>query len=74
MLILDSDQIPEPEILHRMLGHFSNDKVALVQTPQWFANVNDDDLLGSQAPLFYGPIQQGKVTPKTGRTVVRRGP
>jgi cellulose synthase (UDP-forming) len=60
LLILDADQVPEPEILHRMLGHFNNDKVALVQTPQWFANVSDDDILGSQAPLFYGPIQQGK--------------
>jgi cellulose synthase (UDP-forming) len=60
LLILDADQIPEPEILDRMLGHFNNEKVALVQTPQWFSNVTDDDLLGSQAPLFYGPIQQGK--------------
>lgn len=60
LLILDADQIPEPQILHRMLGHFNNRKVALVQTPQWFYNVNDDDVLGSQAPLFYGPIQQGK--------------
>ncbi|UZX05263.1 glycosyltransferase [Arthrobacter sp. CDRTa11] len=60
LLILDADQIPEPQILHRMLGHFSNDNVALVQTPQWFSNVLDDDILGSQAPLFYGPIQQGK--------------
>ncbi|MBT2551333.1 glycosyltransferase family 2 protein [Arthrobacter sp. ISL-65] len=60
LLILDADQIPEPEILFRLLGHFNNDKVALVQTPQWFYNVNDTDILGSQAPLFYGPIQQGK--------------
>jgi cellulose synthase (UDP-forming) len=34
--------------------------VALVQTPQYFSNVPLDDPLGSQAPLFYGPIQQGK--------------
>ena len=31
-----------------------------MQTPQWFSNVTDSDPLGSQAPLFYGPIQQGK--------------
>jgi cellulose synthase (UDP-forming) len=31
-----------------------------VQTPQYFINVPGDDPLGSQAPLFYGPIQQGK--------------
>ncbi|HWU29211.1 MAG TPA: glycosyltransferase [Microbacterium sp.] len=61
MLILDADQIPDPLILHRTLGYFADDpEVALVQTPQWFSNVDDADPLGSQAPLFYGPIQQGK--------------
>lgn len=60
MLILDADQIPLPEILDRTLGYFNDEKMALVQTPQWFVNVPEDDPLGSQAPLFYGPIQQGK--------------
>lgn len=61
MLILDADQVPDPLILHRTLGYFADDpEVALVQTPQWFINVDDADPLGSQAPLFYGPIQQGK--------------
>ncbi|MBB1484471.1 glycosyltransferase [Tessaracoccus sp. MC1865] len=61
LLILDADQVPDPLILHRTLGYFADDpEVALVQTPQWFGNVDDADVLGSQAPLFYGPIQQGK--------------
>jgi cellulose synthase (UDP-forming) len=60
MLILDADQIPRPEILDRTLGYFADPKNALVQTPQWFGNVSTYDPLGSQAPLFYGPIQQGK--------------
>ncbi|MCW2829437.1 MAG: bcsA, partial [Aeromicrobium sp.] len=60
LLILDADQVPEPNILDRTLGYFRDDKVALVQTPQVFTNVPADDPLGSQAPLFYGPIQQGK--------------
>ena len=60
LLILDADQIPAPEILGRTLGYFRDPQVALVQTPQWFSNVTDADPLGSQAPLFYGPIQQGK--------------
>ena len=60
MLILDADQIPAPEILDRTLGYFRDPEVALVQTPQWFYNVPAGDPLGSQAPLFYGPIQQGK--------------
>ncbi|MDQ0676794.1 cellulose synthase (UDP-forming) [Arthrobacter pascens] len=60
LLILDADQIPEPDILDKTVGYFNNRRVALVQTPQYFSNVPADDPLGSQAPLFYGPIQQGK--------------
>jgi cellulose synthase (UDP-forming) len=60
LLILDADQVPSPEILDHTLGYFRDEQVALVQTPQWFSNVTDSDPLGSQAPLFYGPIQQGK--------------
>lgn len=60
MLILDADQVPVPTILDATLGYFTDPSVALVQTPQWFGNVPTGDPLGSQAPLFYGPIQQGK--------------
>lgn len=60
ILILDADQIPEPEILDRTLGYFRDPHMAMVQTPQYFVNVPRSDPLGSQAPLFYGPIQQGK--------------
>ena len=61
LLILDADQSPDPLILHRTLGYFADDpEVAVVQTPQWFMNVDEADPLGAQAPLFYGPIQQGK--------------
>jgi cellulose synthase (UDP-forming) len=60
LLILDADQIPLPDILDSTLGYFDDPLVALVQTPQVFGNVDHKDVLGSQAPLFYGPIQQGK--------------
>ncbi|WP_052274172.1 glycosyltransferase [Arthrobacter sp. L77] len=60
LVILDADQIPDPLLLERTLGYFTNERMALVQTPQVFVNVPDADPLGSQAPLFYGPIQQGK--------------
>jgi cellulose synthase (UDP-forming) len=60
LLILDADQVPKPSILDRTLGFFADPAVALVQTQQIFVNVPDSDPLGSQAPLFYGPIQQGK--------------
>jgi cellulose synthase (UDP-forming) len=60
LLILDADQVPRPEILDRVLSYFRDPDVALVQTPQWFYNTPPGDPFGSQAPLFYGPIQQGK--------------
>ncbi|WP_099025526.1 glycosyltransferase [Mycolicibacterium palauense] len=60
ILVLDADQVPEPQILDRTLGYFRDPHMALVQTPQYFHNVPFSDPLGSQAPLFYGPIQQGK--------------
>lgn len=58
--ILDADQMPEPHFLDRVLGYFADAEVALVQSPQRFWNVPQNDPLGSQAELFYGPIQQGK--------------
>lgn len=61
ILVLDADMVPDPAILDRTLGYFAADeRLALVQTPQYFTNVPDSDPLGSQAPLFYGPIQEGK--------------
>jgi cellulose synthase (UDP-forming) len=60
ILVLDADQVPHPNILSRTLGYFKDPQIALVQTPQWFENVPKSDPLGSQAPLFYGPIQQAK--------------
>ncbi|MGB9739426.1 glycosyltransferase [Chloroflexus sp.] len=60
ILILDADQVPLPTILDCTLGYFTDPLVALVQTPQYFINVPPGDPFGSQAPLFYGPIQQGK--------------
>ena len=60
LLILDADQIPEPTILDRVLGYFRDPQLAVVQTPQFFVDVGNFDPLGSQAPLFHGPIQKGK--------------
>ncbi len=60
LLILDADQIPDAHILDETLGYFNDPKMALVQTPQVFSNVESSDVLGTQAPLFYGPIMRGK--------------
>lgn len=60
ILILDADQIPSPKILRRTLGYFRDPQVAFVQTPQEFYNLLPGDPFGNDAPLFYGPILQGK--------------
>jgi cellulose synthase (UDP-forming) len=60
VLILDADQIPDPRIVEHTIGYFRDPKVAFVQTPQHFYNIPPGDPLGSDAALFYGPIQQGK--------------
>jgi len=60
ILILDADQIPAPEIIKRTIGYFEDQVLAFVQTPQYFYNLPPGDPFGSDAPLFYGPILQGK--------------
>ncbi len=60
ILVLDADQIPSPQIIERCIGYFSDDQVAFVQSPQYFYNTPPGDPFGSDAPLFYGPILQGK--------------
>ncbi len=60
VLMLDADQVPRPGILDRTLGYFRDPSVAFVQTPQFFDNTPDGDPFGTDAPLFYGPIQAGK--------------
>ncbi len=60
ILILDADQIPSPQIVHECIGYFRDPKLAFVQTPQSFYNLLPGDPFGSDAPLFYGPIQMGK--------------
>jgi cellulose synthase (UDP-forming) len=60
ILILDADQIPDPRILRCTLGYFRDPALAFVQTPQHFYNLLPGDPFGTDAPLFYGPIMQGK--------------
>lgn len=60
ILILDADQIPSPKIIKRTIGYFQDEALAFVQTPQYFYNIPPGDPFGSDAPLFYGPILQGK--------------
>ncbi len=61
--IFDCDHVPASEFLERCLGHLDDPEVALVQTPQWYANADDNDVAGAaaaQQALFFGPIARGK--------------
>ena len=60
VLILDADQIPDPRIIRHTIGYFRDLRLAFVQTPQHFYNLLPGDPFGTDAPLFYGPIMQGK--------------
>jgi cellulose synthase (UDP-forming) len=60
ILILDADQIPDPRIVRHTIGYFRDPALAFVQTPQHFYNLLPGDPFGADAPLFYGPIMQGK--------------
>lgn len=60
ILQLDADMVPRPHILHRLLGWFQDPDLAFVQSPQIFKNTPKGDPFGTDAPLFYGPIQAGK--------------
>ena len=68
--VFDADHVPHPQFLERTLGRFSDERVALVQTPQEFYNVDSiqhagepDDSMDSrwhEQSLFYRVIQPGK--------------
>ena len=63
LLILDADQVPQPDVLEKVLGWFRDPQVALVQTPQWFVNVDAARpvRLAGAAVLRPDPAGQGRL-------------
>jgi len=59
ILALDADQVPEPEILDRLVGYFKFPSVGFVQTAQRFL-LPKDDPFGNSDELFYRVMQAGK--------------
>lgn len=60
--IFDCDHVPDPRFLEVTLAHF-DEKVAFVQTPQYYANGRDGGVAEaswSQQALFFGPIATGR--------------
>jgi cellulose synthase (UDP-forming) len=66
--IFDADHAPAPTFLEETLGFFSEEKVAFVQTPQDFYNLDSfqhrldrkGSLVWSEQSLFFRVIQAGK--------------
>jgi cellulose synthase (UDP-forming) len=63
LLVLDADHVPLPDILDATVGYFSDDDVALVQTPHDFYNrdsVQHSKGRRHEQTLFYEVIAPGK--------------
>jgi len=66
--IFDADHAPAPSFLEETLGFFADNRVAFVQTPQDFYNLDSfqhridrgDSLVWSERTLFFRVIQAGK--------------
>jgi cellulose synthase (UDP-forming) len=56
VLVLDADQVPEPDILTRMVGFFGLPKVAYVQSKQAFCLPNGDPFY-NRDEIFYEVVQ-----------------
>lgn len=63
VLVLDCDHVPEPHFLEATLGWFGDERMAFVQTPQYYANWDRGEVPAAawgQQALFFGPIARGK--------------
>ena len=65
--MFDADHVPQPDFLEKLLGYFQDEKVAFVQTPQDFYNIDSfqhrmtgTKKLWSEQALFFSVIQPGK--------------
>jgi cellulose synthase (UDP-forming) len=63
IVILDADMVPNKDFLSKLMPYFKDDKVAFVQSPQYYKNQNKNEITqGSweQQNFFFGPIMRGK--------------
>ena len=61
--VFDSDHVADPAFLEATLGHMEDPGMAFIQTPQYYANKNENRLTAAswaQQALFFGAICRGK--------------
>jgi len=63
VLVLDCDHVPDPHFLQWTLDLMADERVAFVQTPQYYANARGGGIAAAswaQQALFFGAISRGK--------------
>jgi cellulose synthase (UDP-forming) len=63
IVILDADMVPHEDFLSKLMPYFQDEKVAFVQSPQYYKNQYKNVITqGSweQQHFFFGPIMRGK--------------
>ena len=63
VVVLDCDHVPQERFLEATLGHLADERVAFVQTPQYYANHRENAIAAAawaQQALFFGAIARGK--------------
>jgi cellulose synthase (UDP-forming) len=63
LAVLDCDHVPTERFLEATLGHLADARVAMVQTPQYYANAGTNRVAAAawaQQALFFGAIARGK--------------
>jgi len=61
--VFDCDHIPDERFLEATIGHFHDEAMAFVQTPQYYANTSTSAIAAAaaaQQELFFGVIARGK--------------
>jgi cellulose synthase (UDP-forming) len=61
--VFDSDHVADAAFLEATLGHMDDPSLAFVQTPQYYANADQNRIAGAswaQQALFFGAICRGK--------------
>ncbi len=63
IVIFDADHVPHTDFLQETMGHFVDNNLAFVQSPQYYKNHEENFITGGsweQQSLFFGPICKGK--------------
>jgi len=61
--VFDADHVADPRFFEHTLGQLTDERVAFVQTPQYYANNRDGGVASAswaQQALFFGAIARGK--------------